>query len=70
MNHWFNDWFERGTSYVAYLMSGIGVFLGYLSIEQWVSILVGLSALIANIWHKRAMQKIAQEKGIYFNEDT
>jgi|GEM_PF-2699894 len=69
-NQWFHDWFEKITSYLAYLMSGVGVFLGYLSIEQWVSIFVGVSALIANIWHKRAMQKIAKEKGIYLNEDN
>lgn len=70
MNSWFHDWFEKITSYLAYVMSGVGVFLGYLSIEQWVSIFVGVSALIANIWHKRAMQNIAKEKGIYLNEDN
>jgi hypothetical protein len=50
-------------------MSGAGVLLGMLTIEQWVSIVIGLAALAANIWHKRAMQNIAKEKGIYINED-
>lgn len=69
-NQWFQEWFEKLTSYIAYLMSGLGVFLGLLSIEQWISIFVGVTALVANIWHKRAMQKIAKERGIYLNENN
>ncbi|EKO3565627.1 MULTISPECIES: hypothetical protein [Vibrio] len=70
MNQLFHEWFEKITSYLTYLMSGIGVFLGLLSIEQWFSIFVGVSALIANVWHKKAMQKIAKEKGIFINENN
>ncbi|XAG86244.1 phage holin family protein [bacterium 19MO03SA05] len=70
MNQLFHEWFEKITSYIAYLMSGVGVFLGLLSIEQWFSIFVGVSALIANVWHKKAMQKIAKEKGIFINENN
>ncbi|CAH8238835.1 conserved hypothetical protein [Vibrio aestuarianus] len=50
-------------------MSGAGFVLGLMTIEQWVSVFIGISMLIANVWHKRAMQKIAHEKGIYLNED-
>ncbi|EKO3371262.1 hypothetical protein SD340_003645 [Vibrio fluvialis] len=64
-----HDWYEKITNYIVYLMSGAGVVLGMLSFEQWVSIVIGVIALIANIWHKRAMQTIAREKGIYINED-
>ncbi|ENH7109801.1 hypothetical protein ABWJ26_000204 [Vibrio fluvialis] len=64
-----HDWYEKITNYIVYLMSGTGVVLGMLSFEQWVSIVIGVIALIANIWHKRAMQTIAREKGIYINED-
>ncbi|MCG3724701.1 phage holin family protein [Vibrio cincinnatiensis] len=70
MSQIFHEWFEKITSYIAYLMSGVGVFLGLLSIDQWVSIFVGLSALIANVWHKKVMQKIAKEKGIFINENN
>ncbi|EGR1512115.1 hypothetical protein D6089_09550 [Vibrio vulnificus] len=69
-NQWFQEWFDKVTSYLAYLMSGVGVFFGYLDIDQWTSIFVGIAALAANIWHKRAMQNIAKEKGIYLNEDN
>lgn len=64
-----NEWYDKITNYIVYLMSGAGVLLGMLTIEQWVSIVIGITALIANIWHKRAMQNIAKEKGIYINED-
>lgn len=64
-----HEWYEKLTNYIVYLMSGAGVLLGMLTIEQWVSIVIGLAALAANIWHKRAMQNIAKEKGIYINED-
>ncbi len=64
-----HEWYEKLTNYIVYIMSGAGVLLGMVTIEQWVSIVIGITALIANIWHKRAMQNIAKEKGIYINED-
>ncbi len=64
-----HEWYDKITNYIVYLMSGAGVLLGMVTIEQWVSIVIGITALIANIWHKRAMQNIAKEKGIYINED-
>ncbi|KKA45150.1 MULTISPECIES: hypothetical protein [unclassified Salinivibrio] len=70
MNQLFHEWFEKLTAYLTYLMSGTGVFLGLMSVEQWISIIVGIIALAANIWHKRKMQKIAREKGIFINEET
>ncbi len=65
-----HEWYEKTTNYLVYLMSGAGVVLGMLTIEQWVSIVIGVAALAANIWHKRAMQAIAKEKGVYINEDS
>ncbi|MDE1328499.1 hypothetical protein [Vibrio aestuarianus] len=64
-----HECYEKITAYIAYLMSGAGFVLGLMTIEQWVSVFIGISMLAANIWHKRAMQKIAYEKGIYLNED-
>ncbi len=64
-----HDLYDRITNYITYAMSGVGVVLGIFTIEQWISILIGVVALFANIWHKRAMQKIAREKGIYLNEN-
>ncbi|MBF4257527.1 MULTISPECIES: HP1 family phage holin [Vibrio] len=66
-----SDWYDRLTSYIAYFMSGTGVLLSSMTLEQWyflVSILIGVGALLANVWHKRAMQKIAREKGVFLNE--
>ncbi|MGL4193192.1 MAG: HP1 family phage holin [Vibrio sp.] len=65
----FQDGIDRATSYLAYLMSCIGVVSGYLSIEQWVSVGLGIAMLIINIWHKRSMQKIAEKKGVFISEN-
>ena len=65
------DWFDKITSYIAYFISASGVVVSQLTLEQWYfisSILIGVGALLANVWHKRALQKIAQEKGIFLNE--
>lgn len=65
------DWFDKLTSYIAYFMSATGVLVSQLTLEQWyffTSILVGVGALLANVWHKRVLQKIAKEKGVFLNE--
>ena len=67
------DWFDKFTSYVAYSMSATGVLVSSLTLEQWyflTSILIGVGALLANVWHKRVLQKIAKEKGIFINESS
>jgi hypothetical protein len=67
------DWFDKITSYIAYFISATGVVVSQLTLEQWYfisSILIGVGALLANVWHKRALQKIAQEKGIFLNESS
>ncbi|NOI15780.1 hypothetical protein [Vibrio hepatarius] len=65
------DWFDRFTSWIAYLMSAFGMGLSNLTDEQLyfiVSSLIGLGALGLNFWHKRAIQRIAAEKGVTINE--
>ena len=67
------DWFDKITSYVAYSMSAAGVLVSSLTLEQWYflsSILIGVGALLANVWHKRVLQKIAKEKGVFINESS
>ncbi|HIF9091455.1 TPA: phage holin family protein [Photobacterium damselae] len=68
-----NDLFDRVTSYLAYLMSAIGIFVSSMSLEDWYffsSICIGIFMLGINIWHKRVMQRIAREKGIFLNEQN
>lgn len=65
------DWYDKVTGYIAYSMSATGVLLSSVTLEQWyflTSIFIGLGALLANVWHKRAMQKIAKDKGVFINE--
>lgn len=68
-----HDWWDRLTSWIAYIMSAFGVIVSSLSMEDWYfisSIAVGVIALLLNVWHKRVMQRIAREKGIYLNEQV
>jgi hypothetical protein len=68
-----HDWWDRLTSWIAYIMSAFGVIVSPLSMEDWYfisSIAVGVIALLLNVWHKRVMQRIAREKGIYLNEQV
>ncbi|KJF83563.1 HP1 family phage holin [Photobacterium angustum] len=68
-----NDVYDRITSAVAYLMSAIGVLVSSISLEDWYflsSIAIGVVMLGLNIWHKRVMQRIAKEKGIFLNEQN
>ena len=61
------DWYDRITSFVAYMMSGLGMTLSGLTFEQWYfvgSLIIGVIALILNFWHKRRLQKIALKQGI------
>ncbi|NVJ61818.1 MAG: hypothetical protein HWE27_15605 [Gammaproteobacteria bacterium] len=65
------DWFDRFTSWIAYLMSAFGMGLSKLTYEQWyftLSLLIGVIALGLNFWHKLAIQRIAAEKGVTINE--
>lgn len=65
------DWYDRLTSYIAYGISLTGMTVSKLTLEQWyflLSLLIGFIALGLNYWHKRAMQKIAREKGVALNE--
>nr|AKN38632.1 hypothetical protein [Vibrio sp. 1S_269] len=42
-----------------------------LTFEQWyfvLSLVIGLAALGLNYWHKRAMQRIANKKGVALSE--
>ncbi|SKC31446.1 hypothetical protein CZ809_00924 [Photobacterium piscicola] len=66
-----HELFDRVTNNVAYMVSVLGVMSSSMKLEDWyffTSILVGVVALIANIWHKRVMQRIAKEKGIFFKK--
>ncbi|WP_318515016.1 HP1 family phage holin [Photobacterium leiognathi subsp. mandapamensis] len=68
-----NDVYDRITSAVAYLMSAIGVLVSSISLEDWYflsSIAIGVAMLGINIWHKKVMQRIAKEKGIFLNEQN
>ncbi|GLQ72900.1 hypothetical protein [Vibrio penaeicida] len=61
------DVFDRVTAWLVYLFSATGAFFSTLSLEWWqflCSLVLGLAMLIINIRHKRAMRKIAREKGI------
>ncbi|WP_456297307.1 phage holin family protein [Vibrio sp. AK197] len=65
------DWYDKVTTGTAYLMSLLGMTFSKLTFEQWyfiLSLVIGLAALGLNYWHKRAMQRIAQEKGIALND--
>ncbi|MFB9134254.1 HP1 family phage holin [Vibrio olivae] len=65
------DWYDKVTTGTAYLMSLLGMTFSKLTFEQWyfiLSLVIGLAALGLNYWHKRAMQRIAREKGIALNE--
>ncbi|MEH0088914.1 phage holin family protein [Vibrio alginolyticus] len=65
------DWFDKLTSGVAYLVSLAGMTFSKLTFEQWyfiLSLVIGLAALGLNYWHKRAMQRIANEKGVALSE--
>ncbi|BDR17614.1 HP1 family phage holin [Vibrio diabolicus] len=65
------DWFDKITSGIAYFMSLAGMTISKLTFEQWyfiLSLLIGLAALGLNYWHKRAMQRIAEAKGVAINE--
>ncbi|MEC6798196.1 hypothetical protein VXS03_14125 [Photobacterium sp. S4TG1] len=66
-----HELFDRVTNVVVYVMSVLGVMSSSMKLEDWyffTSILVAVVALIANIWHKRVMQQIAKEKGIFFKK--
>ena len=66
-----HELFDRVTNNVAYMVSVLGVMSSSMKLEDWyffTSILVAVVALIANIWHKRVMQRIAKEKGIFFKK--
>ena len=66
-----HELFDRVTNNVAYMVSVLGVMSSSMELEDWyffTSILVGVVAIIANIWHKRVMQRIAKEKGIFFKK--
>lgn len=66
-----HDWFDRITSNIAYSVSATGVLFSSMNIEDWyfvISIFIGVGALLLNYWHKRSMQRIAREKGIFLNE--
>ncbi|MGF1696553.1 class II holin family protein [Vibrio lamellibrachiae] len=65
------DWFDKLTNAIAYCMSLLGMTMSKLTFEQWyfiLSLLIGVIALVLNVWHKRQMQKIAAEKGVTINE--
>ncbi|MFB9135719.1 HP1 family phage holin [Vibrio olivae] len=65
------DWYDKVTTGTAYLMSLLGMTFSKLTFEQWyfiLSLVIGLAALGLNYWHKRAMQRIAREKGIALND--
>ncbi|SHO57891.1 phage holin [Vibrio quintilis] len=64
---------EKIMNYVAYLISASGMLFSSLSSEQWYfisSTLLGVITIYLNFWHKRKMQKIAQEQGVFRNENT
>ena len=68
-----HDLWDRLTSWIAYTISAFGVIISSLSMEDLYfmsSIAVGVIALLLNVWHKRVMQRIAREKGIYLNEQV
>jgi hypothetical protein len=68
-----HELYERVTNYLAYLISVVGLLFSSLTLEQWYfvsSMLLGLITILINIWHKRAMQQIAREQGIFRNEQT
>lgn len=68
-----SDWFDKLTSNIAYFISATGVVFSSLTAEQWYfifSIGLGVGALLVNIWHKLAMQKIAKDKGVFINEQN
>ncbi|MEZ9564822.1 HP1 family phage holin [Vibrio artabrorum] len=65
------DWYDKITSGIAYIVSLTGMTISKLTFEQWyfiLSLVIGIAALGLNYWHKRAMQRIASEKGVALSE--
>jgi hypothetical protein len=63
-----HEWYDKTTSYLAYLISATGMMFGTFSLEQWYfisSMLIGLITVGLNVWHKRKIQKIAMEQGVF-----
>ncbi|MDC0611895.1 phage holin family protein [Vibrio sp.] len=63
---------EKFTNYLAYVISAVGMLFGTFSLEQWYfisSMALGLITVLINLWHKRKMQSIAKEQGVFRNEN-
>jgi tetrahydromethanopterin S-methyltransferase subunit E len=46
---------------------------GSISLEQWYfvsSMLIGLITVALNVWHKRKIQQIAREQGVFRSEQV
>jgi tetrahydromethanopterin S-methyltransferase subunit E len=68
-----HEWYDKMTSYLAYLLSAIGMVFGSISLEQWYfvsSMLIGLITVALNVWHKRKIQQIAREQGVFRSEQV
>lgn len=63
---------EKFTNYLAYLISCVGMLFGTFSLEQWYfmsSMGLGFITVLVNLWHKKKMQSIAKEQGVFRNEN-
>ncbi|PST93219.1 hypothetical protein C9I86_05860 [Photobacterium sp. NCIMB 13483] len=63
-----SDWLVNKMIFVVYLIIG---YFQFMTIEAWsliISLSMGMFALSLNYWHKKVMQQIAREKGIFIHE--
>ena len=62
------DWLVNKMIFVVYLIIG---HFQFMTIEAWsliISLFMGIFALSLSYWHKKVMQQIAREKGIFIHE--
>ncbi|CEO41349.1 hypothetical protein C0Z01_02865 [Photobacterium kishitanii] len=62
------DWLVNKVVFVVFVIIG---HFQFMTIEAWsliISLGIGILALSLSYWHKKVMQQIARERGIFIHE--
>ncbi|PJC87822.1 hypothetical protein CSW98_01470 [Vibrio sp. HA2012] len=62
---------DKITAWFVYLISACGAWLSTMSVEWWQflsSLVLGIIMLVINYRHKKAIEKIAREQGVNFDQ--